>query len=359
MITMKNKSMALGLLAAFTIANYANAENWDFGAGTTDWADPLNWNPNSVPVAPNNAVIQNFNLAQSPVISAATSATVNELFVGQQFTSFLTINTSGTVTASRLYTGVFTNGNGTTIQNSGSVIATDFALGFDNNSQGTYNLTGGSLQVSGATTLAAGNQVGNQGTFNHSGGTFNAGSISVGSDVAARNGSLAFSDSAVANFTSSIRVGLSGGTGQVVLDGSKMGGGTNVVADQLQLGNLGSLVISIDDDAIADPSNMRSIDTVNSTFSSGSFLDLGFSPGVTATSGTWTILTASVNINDLGLVLNPLDAAAGWSFNVITGPGTDSLTVTYTVPEPSSLALLGATGTILLASRRRKSDRRP
>jgi hypothetical protein len=354
---MKIRSIAIGILAASAIAGPAKAENWDFGGGTTDWADPANWNPNTVPVAPNNAVIQNFSLAQSPVISGATSATVNELFVGQQFTSFLTINTTGTVTANRLYTGVFTNGNGTTIQNAGTVVATDFALGFDNNSKGTYNLTGGSLQVSGATTLAAGNQAGNEGVFNQSGGTFTAGSISVGSDVAARNGTLTFSDAAVANFSNSIRVGLSGGTGQVVLDGSKTGAGTNVSADQLQLGSLGTLVISIDDDAIADPSDMRSLDTVNSTFSSGSFLDLGFSPGSTPTSGTWTILTASVNINDLGIVLNPLDAAAGWSFNVNTGPGPDSLTVTYTVPEPSSIALLGATGTILMAFRRRKAAR--
>jgi hypothetical protein len=351
---MNTKHLAIGILAAATFTSQTMAENWDFGAGTTDWADPLNWNPDSVPVAPNNAAIQNFSLAQSPVISGATSASVNELFVGQQFTSFLTINTSGTVTANRLYTGVFTNGNGTTTQNAGTVIVTDFALGFDNNSKGTYNLTGGSLSISGATTLAAGNQVGNQGSFNQSGGTFTAGSISVGSDVAARTGSLTFSDSAITNFSNSIRVGVSGGTGQVFLDGSRTGAGTNVNADQLELGSLGTLVISIDDDAIDNSLSMRSIDTVNSTFSAGSVLDLGFGIGVTPTAGTWTILTASVNINDLGIVLNPADVSAGWSFNVNTGPGVDTLTVTYTVPEPSSIVLLCGAGAFLLGFRRRK-----
>lgn len=364
---MKINLFALSTIAALSALGQASADvrNWDYGATTTNWDDAANWSSDTVPIAGDNANITGFSSAQSPVITDATSAiSLGELQVGQSGTGFLSINGSnGSIGVGVTYVGMFTNSVGTVTQNSGTVTTTDLRVGFDNNSKGTYNLTGGLLTVTSNLALAAGNSAGNQGDFNQSGGTFVGAGAQIANFNSARVATMKLSDAAQTSFSGNVEVGLFGSgaaSGTLFLDGSKTGSGTNLTASGATFGAVGTLMISIDDDAIMSASNMRAIDTVNTTFQSGSILDLGFGVGVTPTEGTWTILTADVNITDEGLVLAAGDAAAGWSFEIINNPsGTDDvLTVTYTaVPEPSVLALLGGTATLFYSLRRRKSGR--
>ena len=98
-------------------------------------------------------------------------------------------------------------------------------------------------------------------------------------------------------------------------------------------------------------------ETIFAEFQNGALLDLGFH-NVAPFEGTWTVLEAeNTNITDLGLTLTATTLAnPGWSFAVDNSGANGLLTATFTassIPEPSSLALLGLSG-LMLAGRRRR-----
>ncbi len=336
------------------------AESWDFGAGTTNWDDGLNWDTDAVPTGSNPVGIKGFSEAQSPIITDLTSAiSIPEFQIGAFMgTGFLTVSGGSVATTSNFFVGMFTDGIGTVTQNSGAVTAGDgLVLGFDNNAQGTYNLTGGTLNVAHLTSLGAGNSAGNTGNFNQSGGTFTGENFHIGSYGNNRTGTLMLSDAASMTLTGDMEIGFDGGfatgnSGALILDGSKTGAGTNLSLDELKFGTVGTFVVYIDDDAILNPLNLHSVDANFADFNAGSLLDLDFALGTTPTVGTWTLVTAGININDFGLALAP-GVDAGWSFEIVSlDGGGEALQVTY-VPEPSTIAMFAAgLGTVLVLRRR-------
>jgi hypothetical protein len=245
------------------------------------------------------------------------------------------------VTAATIFVGLYGTSTGTVTQNGGAVTATsNLRLGWDNTATGTYILNDGTLTVNGGGTLI-GSGPGRSGFIVQNGGTISSDATgSVGGT--GRTGVLTVRDSAVTSFNK-LEVGLdfggSGGTGKIVLDGSKTGGGDLTTVQDFLMGKASTLSGIIDTAAIANASDMRKVSVgLTAAFSPGSLLDVGFDSLATPTSGTWTLLTAATIAGSTNLAFAP-GVDSGWSFGFVG----NSLQVTYTataVPEPASLGLV-------------------
>jgi len=196
------------------------------------------------------------------------------------------------------------------------------------------------------------------------GGTFTTGNadILVG-DGSTGTGVMTVSGDAQVSMSQRFHFGTgSGGTGRLVLDGS-VGSGTNIIntrggSDRFILGANGTLEAVIDQAAIDTPAAMRMVvltDT-NALFESGSLLSMSFDPSATVPeTGTWTLVDAATGITDNGIALDTASINAGWSLAIVDGTGSQQfLQATFTIPEPTSAAmLLGGLSLVFLRRRRR------
>ncbi len=157
----------------FVLANTASLPiTWDGGAGTSNWGDANNWNPDGVPIGSSNV---NLNLGSATAINVNGSFAVNDLSIGTNVTLNLTSNTltvngnylqtastidlgSGTLDIKGNFTrsgGTFTAGTSTTTFTGGTqaINATGAATTFNH-----VSLSGGTKTfTTGATYAAAGN----------------------------------------------------------------------------------------------------------------------------------------------------------------------------------------------------------
>ena len=215
-----------------------------------------------------------------------------------------------------------------------------------------YNLSAGALVVEGVERDIGWKSEGNE--FNHSGGTATFQADFRASTDTNDPGELTVTYSDAAQFTAqaNYNVGSSGGGGEawIVLDGSRTGAGTDVIAQQnVNFNALSHIEPIIDAAAIATASDMRKFDITGAiSFDPGALIKPQFDAGATPTAGTWIVATYASATGGGDLAKDPA-TAAGWSFNV----GATELTVSW-VPEPATLAVLGLGGAVVLVRRRRR-----
>jgi hypothetical protein len=138
-LTASKQFYALGSTQALPVT-------WDGGAGTTNWGDANNWNPNGVPTASTTVTL---SPPQAATIDVNGAFAVSTLTVGSNVTLNLG---SGSLSSAGTYS----------------------------QSGGTVNLGSGSLTASGATTITGGTLNSNAGAFNANGAfTLSGGAVAV------------------------------------------------------------------------------------------------------------------------------------------------------------------------------------
>lgn len=353
--------------------------NWDTG---TNWTNPTT--PDTKPGTADQARV--VATTSGTAVQLTTAQSVNQLRVGLsgsaghlQISNNLSVldtsesnanhigdgatgvvtQTAGTfATAGGVFVGTGSaSGNGTFNLSGGAMTANYLFIGRATSAVGAINQTGGSVTLSdGGDALRIGAANGATATYTISAGSVNANRMVLGAEGnAATTGTMIVRDEAQVTAGNAFIIG-SNGTGILVLDGSKTGAGTDVrvTSDRFTWTNNvlvpGTLRALIDSDAIATPSAMRKVATQAITINAGSLLDVGFAPGTTPAAGTWTVVSWAGSDPTNNVAFAPGVDTAHWSFSL--NNATNTLSVTYTVPEPASLGALSLAGAVLMRRRR-------
>lgn len=173
---------ALWAAIAIAIPATAPAQTWDAGGGNTNWSTATNWDPNGVPTAAGDVVINSGALALQPTLNVA-SAPLNSVTVSS---GTLTVdNTLTAVTVTVTGTGNLTINVGDTIVTGSLTVGSTGTLLNNGTIQGPLTINNGTVNnagvVTGATTINAGTLNLNPGT-NLSGTaalTINGGTVTV------------------------------------------------------------------------------------------------------------------------------------------------------------------------------------
>lgn len=153
-------------------ADAGSTKTWDGGAGTDNWGDANNWNPNGVPIATDNINLNGANTININVAAVCNSITLNNtgLTLTVQSTRSLTVSGNFTLTNGTFNTEAgFPTVNGT-VSITGGTVGYSASSGTQNISEQDYfnlNLSNGATKVfNGAYGIA--------GDFTVSGGTVDA-----------------------------------------------------------------------------------------------------------------------------------------------------------------------------------------
>ena len=114
----------------FAVTAPAAAEGFDNGAGNNLWTNATNWNPDGVPVAPSDAIIDGYNV----ILNSAASASPDELLITN---GSLTLTGSGALSMRSMTIGrdltktarLVIDGSGVSFGYNGSSAADEFAVG--------------------------------------------------------------------------------------------------------------------------------------------------------------------------------------------------------------------------------------
>ncbi len=375
------------LLAASAL--HAGTVTWDGGGADRYWSTPENWSGNVLPASSDDAQIDGNTQANSAILNSATS--INMGYVGRTSAGYLDITSGGSLSVTKssesngLYVGYGSGSSGVVSQSGGDVAVTGGVhVGYNAGSNGKYTLsggtltggavvwagqngngeilqTGGTLNITnnGANVIRIGDGATGNGLYTITGGKIiTAGGIRVGPTSTTGTGKFVISGSAdiIIGGQASQRSLTISSHGTLVIDGAKTAGGTDVgVTGVLSTTSGAVLRFLMDDAAIADPTAMRKISALDCSIASGTLLDVGFSDGATPGAGTWTVLTWSrtdpTSINNISFA-STVDTNH-WSYNLDLA--TNTLTVSYAVPEVSAFALLAVSGGMALLRRGRRA----
>ncbi len=301
--------------AAAPIAPRAHAETWT-GAASTNWFDPTNWSPASVPTS-GTATTTIENVANDPVIDSAAANSGSLLYVGQT-----------------------SSGASLTIQNAGTLTSATSEIGAQSGSSGAVAVTGvGSKWTTGATDV----------------GATGSGSLTVSA-----GGAVSLTGNMVAAFNG-------GGVGNILVTGS---GSSVSITNQLQIGrNLGahgamtvSGGASVSDSQAFIGVNSGSVgsaivDGAGSAWSNSTGLDVGNTGNATLTiqnGGAVSSGTSNIgrNVGSVGSATVTGSGSSWTSSGVLTigGSASGALTVNNGgAVSASSITLanaVGSTGTL-------------
>jgi PEP-CTERM motif len=324
-----------------SISLQAATVTWTGGGADNNWLNAANWSSNpNLPVTGTGTSGDQLQLdttANYAIYAAAEGAlTYQSIRVGVTANGRLDV-TGGTLTADGSTQGRVGVGFAGTENIAGGTlkIGGDEQIGLNNGGVGIVNVSSGILDVTRGSTqdgvanvslgLGAGGTA--TGTLNLSGGNiYTRFGVEVGQSSLAGSGTFNVMGSGIANI------------------GTDNGVNLTSAGFWLQKGN-GTLAATVDSTGFT----LGQINILNGTatplyvsFETGSTLSLGFSGAAPTSTMSWTLMTFSDTdslTNNLALAAG--DAAAGWSFGIVDNSGTDDLQITYTVPEPSPMALMG------------------
>jgi hypothetical protein len=341
-----SKSYLLALALAIPSAQSLHAANayWDGGANNHLFLDAVNWQGDVLPTTGSGTAgdVLFFDLADNYATYSETDGTnsYRTIRIGYGSNGRLDI-TGGTFTASdTVEVRIGLNGHSGTLNLSGGTFNAGglVQIGLSDNSNGYVYQTGGTFNgIRGATADGISNVSVSVGTNSNTGGE-SLYQISDGT-LATRFGLLLGHSTAT---TSTATFKVIGGASTIQI-------GHYNAADSgfwVQRAN-GTLDLTIDS---ADNFALSTIGIYDSgsgdsflTFDAGTTINVSFSGDAPSETKTWNVFEydSDATVTDNGIVITGYDTP-NWSYAFVDlGNGTSALQLTYTIPEPASMGLLG------------------
>jgi hypothetical protein len=333
--------------SAQVVSAYAPAavgpKTWDGGAGTNNWGDAANWNPDGVPTSGIDVSLAGANTININVTAAVKNLTINNASLALTILSGNSLTVSGNLT---LTTGTLnTQASFPSVNGTVSLTGGTFAYTAASGSQTVAVQSYGNLTISGGGTKTLAGNITPSGDLTIAGGTFDLGSYSA--NRASVGGTLTVSSSATVSI---------GGTGTLPSNYSTHSigatstinyyGTTQTIATLNSSQNYGNLTISSSGTATL-ASNVGVAG--NLTISSGSFDLSSYTANRTAPGGALTVSngatlliggagtlpsnysthsiggTSTINYSGTSQSVAALSSSQNYGYLTITGSGTKTL----------------------------------
>ncbi len=212
---------------------------WDFGAATTDWTNPINWAGDVLPGGGDNAIVN--VTTDFPVVNNAPQG-ASEIWLGEGAgtNGRVDLVTGGTLTANN-WTAIGRNGGSGTLNMSGGTFNSgggSFIIGAGGGTNGTLNMTGGTINSTGQFWVSENGT----GTADVTSGTITAGQeVNIGRNDGG-NGTMTLNvGSSITNTTGNFIIANKNGQGGTTTGSLTLNAGAvvNVVAGEFWVGQGG------------------------------------------------------------------------------------------------------------------------
>ncbi|MBI5474601.1 MAG: hypothetical protein HY961_19870, partial [Ignavibacteriae bacterium] len=333
----------------YSVGSEISQKTWDGGAGTNNWGDANNWNPNGVPSASSDVLLTGANSIDINVAATCNNITMNNasLILTVKSTRSLTVSTNLTLTDGTLKTEeAFPTVNGTTDVSGGTVeySASSGAQTVAAKSYKNLTISGGGTKTLAGTVTLTGNLSISGGLFDLSTYTCNRGS--AGGVLTVSNGATLkmlgtgtlpsnYSTHSVGS-TSTIEYG---GTTQsvVVLNSSQVyghltisGSGTKTLAGTTTVA--GDLTVSAGTLTLGSYTLNRSSAGGTMTVASGATLKIGGTGTLPTNYSTHSIgATSTVEFSGTNQTIGTLNSSQDYGHLTLSGSGTKTLGGAMTV----------------------------
>jgi hypothetical protein len=270
-------------------------KTWDGGAGTNNWGDPNNWNPNGVPVPTDNVTI---NAGSDLTINVNVTAVCNSLILNQGTRNItLNITSSNSLTVTNSITmNAPTGGTRNTTLGIGSGTVTCSSLtsnnSENNNRDNVITISTGTLNVTG--NLSMGNNANqnaitfsSNGVINVSGNlttgtlTANAGTINIGGTFSP---TIFTANTSTVNYNSSSAQSIGAYT---YYNLTSSGGGTKILSGNVTVNNI--LNLSSGNISLGSSSSNLTVaatGSITGSFDNTHMIDCDGAPGSLVKQGT-------------------------------------------------------------------------
>jgi hypothetical protein len=308
-------------------------KTWDGGAGTNNWGDANNWNPDGVPISTDDVSLTGANTINVNVAGVVNNLTLNNasLVLTVKSGNSLTVSGNLTVTTGTLNTeAAFPAVTGTTTLTAGTV---GFTASSGSQAVAVKNyadlvISGGGTKTLAGTITPSGNLSVNGGTFDL--GTFTANRSSAGGTLTVANGAT-LKIGGTGTLPSNYSAHSIGATSTVEYAGT-----TTTVAALNSSQNYGNLTIS------------GTGVTTAASFGVATALTVGGGGSLIASAGTVTMNNGSSISNSGTLTFSSLAVAASAA---VTGSGNFAVGTTFTVGAsgtftPNAAEVISGAGTL-------------
>ncbi len=333
----------------YSVGSEASMKTWDGGAGTTNWGDANNWNPDGVPTSSNDISLTGANTIEINVAAVCNSITLNNanLVLTVKSTRSLTASGNLTLTAGTLKTREsFPTVSGTTNVSSGTV---DYCApsGSQTVAVKSYNnltISGGGTKTLAGTISPAGNLTISEGVFDlntytcnraSSGGTL---TVSDGATLKIGGTGTVPSNYSTHSIGSTSTIEYDGTTQSIVVLNSAQdygnitisGSGTKTLA--ATAGVRGDLSISAGTLSLGSYTLNRTSAGGTLTVSSGATLNIGGTGALPSNYSTHSLgATSTIGFNGTNQTVGTLNSSQDYGHLTLSGSGTKTLGGSMTV----------------------------